>query len=286
MSYNDFEISTQDGRPVALYLIEWGKTRWRYTSADRPITIDEMVDGALVEVTYEPRAIKDSGMTQGQSSQNDLQIEGPGDLPIVRLYRGSAPTESIWLTVRRRHYDDVERAAPIYWKGTVWNVRRPTPGRCSIVGKPLLASLKRTGLRLCWTRECPHFLYDNQCRVDPEAWTVEGGVVGISGDSIRVTPATVKDAGWYRGGFASWTASDDGTLERRMIEIDTLDEETGEVTLKLFGLVDFIAIGDAVKMYPGCDRTPGMCQAKFNNLDNYGGFKDMPTESPFVGAIW
>lgn len=287
MSYNDLEVSTQDGRSIALYLFQWGQTKWRYTNADRAVTVPELNDaGVLVDVTYEPRALKDNGMRQGSSSQNDFQVDGPWDLPVIRLFRGSPPSESVWLTVRRIHFDDALKETPIYWKGTIWNVKRAGAARGSLIGKPISASLKRTGLRLCWTRECPHFLYDKACRVDPEAFMLPAEVVSFTGNTINVTMPAFQDDGWFRGGFMSWTATAEGTLERRMIEDEILDAEAGELKLTIIGLVDYLAVGDTIKLYPGCDRLPETCDGKFKNIDNYGGFDKMPGASPFVGAIW
>jgi uncharacterized phage protein (TIGR02218 family) len=283
MAFNDKEISTQDGRPAALYRLDWGNTSWFYTSADRKITRTELVKGVNTVVTYEPRAMKDSGMVQGGSQQNDFTVEGPSDLPIVRLFRGSPPSESIWLTVRRCHDADGTEA-PIYWTGYVMNLKRPTDAKCAIIGQPLSASLKRTGLRLCWTRECPHFLYDPGCKVDPEAYRVNGEVVSFNGTTIVVTLEQEMEGGWFRGGFIAWEANDDGTLERRFIEADVAGDEG--TTLTIFGLVDFLDIGDAVALYPGCSRTPSVCDGKFSNIDNYGGFDKMPGASPFNTPIW
>jgi uncharacterized phage protein (TIGR02218 family) len=281
MAYLDKEISTQDGRPVALYLIEWGPTRWRYTSTDRPVTINEPVEGVMQQVTYEPRAISDNGMVQGGSSQNDFQINAPGNLPVVDLFRGTPPSETIWITVRRIHVGEVD--APIYWKGTLNNVKRPEPAQATLIGKPIAASLKRTGLRLCWTRECPHFLYDVDCTVDKSAFAIEAEVIALNGSMLYLVPTTYKDDGWFRGGFVEWQASFEGTLERRFIEQDVNVTETGDVTLQLtiFGIVDYLAVGDTVTLYPGCNRLPTTCNDKFNNIPNYGGFEKMPGKSPF-----
>lgn len=283
MSFNSQEISTQDGNLTTLYLLEWGETQWRYTSADRPIQREEEVGGDIVTVTYEPRAVKDNGMVQGSSSQNDFTLDGPSDLPIVRLFRGSPPSATIWLTVRRIHDDPQD--APIYWKGTVTNLKRPSDAKCQVIGQPLSAGMKgKTGLRLCWTRECPHFLYDPGCKVDPADFAQPGTLVSFNGTAMVITLDTPQDAGWFRGGYVEWQASDEGTIERRMIEDDSV--AGGNTTLAIFGLVDFIEIGDTVTCYPGCNRTPPVCDAKFNNIDNYGGFKDMPGASPFVKPIW
>lgn len=281
MTYNARETSTQDGRPIALYLFKWGKTEWRYTSADREVTIQEpiVVNGVTTYQprTYAPRPISDTGMKQGGSSQNDFEISLPDDLPVVALYRGTPPSDNVKIVVRRQHIGDQD--VPIYWKGQVFNVKRPQPGSATIVGKPLLATLKRTGLRLCWTRECPHFLYDPGCKVDPLDYEVTATVVAVAGNLVTVEELE-QPADWFRGGFMSYEAGPDKTLERRFIEV-----QAGNL-LTIFGLADYLAIGDTVKLYPGCTRTPTVCNGKFNNIDNYGGFDKMPGKSPFTTRIF
>ena len=278
MAFNDAEISTQDGRPVALYTLEWGNTFWRYTSADRDIDREELVDGELVTVTYVAVAISDSGMTQGGSSQNDFTVDCPSDLPIVALFRGTPPSESIYLTVRRQHIG--EEDAPIYWSGTVSNVKWLDLANAQIIGKPPTASFKRTGLRLCWTRECPHFLYDSECKVDPQAFKVSSTVTALTGNSLTVASVDGKPDAWFKGGYVEWQANADGTMERRMIE-----NQVGNV-LTIFGLTDGVTVGLAVDMFPGCNRTPETCRDKFNNLANSGDCHFMPGESPFGTQIF
>jgi uncharacterized phage protein (TIGR02218 family) len=273
MSFNSAEISTQDGRPVALYLLEWGETVWRYTSADRDI---EYPAGS--GFNYEARAVSDDGMVQGGSAQNDFTLQGPSNLPIVDLFRGTPPSETIWLTVRRMHFGEAD--APIYWTGTVNNVKRVDDATIQVLGKPLTASFKRTGLRLCWTRECPHFLYDSACKVDPDDFVTNAVVTDKTGTTVTVSTVGGNANGYFTGGFLSWEVNDDGTIERRMIE-----GHVGMV-LFMFGLTDRLEIGDAIKIYPGCDRTPTTCQDKFMNQPNYGGYDFMPGETPFGTIIF
>lgn len=286
MAYNDIEISTQDGRPVALYALRWGQTWWRYTSADRAIEREELVGTTTQTVRYEPIAISDAGMTQGQSAQNDMTVDGPATLPIVDLFRGTPPSQSVVLTIRRMHLGDTE--APINWKGLVMNVMRVGAAGCRIVGKPMIATLKRTGARLCWSRECPHYLYDSGCKENPAEHEQIGEVTSMTATRLTVKLAEYPEVGWFNGGFLSWEANEDGTLDRRMIERDELVGEGANqrIVLSIFGTVDRIAVGTALKLYPGCDRLPGTCDGKFNNLENFGGFQFMPGESPFEGPIW
>lgn len=270
MTFNDAEISTQDGQPIALYLLEWGETEFAYTSADRNI-----IYGGR---TYVAQPVSDNGMVQGGSTANDFTMDCPANLPIVGLYRGTPPSETIWFTVRRMHQGEAD--APIYWIGTVTNVKRLGQADAQVIGKPLTASFKRTGLRLCWTRECPHFLYDQGCKVDPEDFRVDALITAMTGTSITVDTVGGNPVGWFSGGFFSWEVNDDGTIERRMIE------SHDGLTLIVFGITDGLEIGDAVKLYPGCDRTPTMCNDKFDNLSNAGDFHFMPGKSPFGTLIF
>jgi uncharacterized phage protein (TIGR02218 family) len=271
MTFNSAEISTQDGRPVALYLIEWGSTEWCYTSADRPITYG--VNNKGEPRVYEPRTVSDSGMVQGGSSQNDFTVTCPANLPIVALFNGTPPSLDMWLTVRRMHYGELD--APIYWIGNVANVKRTGPAAAQIVGVPLTATFKRTGARLGWTRECPHFLYDSECKVDPEAYKLEVTITAKTGTTLTVDTVDGHEDGYYRGGMVVFEINGDGTLEYRMIE-----KNVGLV-LALLGLTDSLEVGMPVTIYPGCDRTPATCRARFNNIPNYGGHHYMPGETPF-----
>jgi hypothetical protein len=54
----------------------------------------------------------------------------------------------------------------------------------------------------------------------------------------------------------------------------------------MLGLTDGMTVGDAVAIYPGCDRTPNTCQSKFNNLANDGSFSFMPGQTPFGTLIF
>lgn len=278
MSFNSAEISTQDGRPIALYLILWGSTVWAYTSADRNITRDEIINGVTVEVEYLAVAVSDNGMVQGGSSANDFTLTGPSDLPIAGLFRGTPPSLSLWLLVRRQHVGETD--APIYWTGNITNVKRVGFGECQIIGKPLTASFKRTGLRLCWTRECPHFLYDSQCKVDPEDYKVTATVSDKTGNTVTVSTVGGHPDQYFRGGFVSWDIDGIGTTENRMIE-----SQEGAV-LTMLGLTDGIVIGESIALFPGCNRSPTMCDDKFDNIPNYGGFDFMPGETPFGSIIF
>lgn len=279
MSYAEYEESNELSRPIALYKLQWGNTVWRYTSADRDIPLNEVVDGVPSVVIYESVACSDSGMTQGGNSNSDFVVTVPSNLPIVALFRGTSPSGTIYLTVRRKNWQDPE--APVYWIGTVSNVRRPNDVSAQIVGDTMMSSFKRTGLRLSWQSSCPHILYDHSCRADPEAHKVTGTIVAVDGTSVTMDLAFESDEERFVGGFVRWTVNADGTQERRGIEsVGAL----GSARFFLYGRTDRLAVGMELDFYPGCKHTPEACDNDFDNLPNYGGYQFIPGKSPFDGT--
>lgn len=275
MSFEAKEISSQDGNLVALYEFRWGETVWRYTSADEEVTITVSGD----EQTFAPIAISDSGMVQGGSANNDLTVSVQQDIPLVDLFRSTPPAGEIALTVRRRHQDDPLDDWYVWWIGTVANVKKGKVSEATIIGRTLLHSFRRTGLRLSWTRGCPHMLYDSECRVNPADFAHVTTISAINSDgSISVASAGGNPAGYYDGGFLEWQATAEGTLDQRSIE-----SSVTSTRFRIFGSTDRLAVGLAVTLYPGCDLTGTTCEAKFDNLANYGGFEQMTGENPFDG---
>lgn len=274
MTYEANEISTQDGQIVSLYEFKWGETIWRYTSADQTITITQ----DAVDVDYEPIAIYDDGMVQGGSSNNDMTVTVQNDIPLVDLFRSTPPSGSIWLTIRRKHFGDPNDDWFVYWLGTIGNVKKGGMSDAKIIGRTILASFKRTGLRLSWSRNCPHMLYDTECRVNPDDFGVAATITAIADGVVTVDAAGGHPQGYFDGGLIRWQATIEGTFDRRSIE-----ESPSATSFRIFGSTDRLGVGMAVTLYPGCDLTTATCDGRFNNLANHGGLEQMSGDNPFDG---
>lgn len=275
MSYQTAEISTQDGAPISLYEFMWGNTFWRYTNADQTQTIEQDGD----DVDYEPIAVSDSGITQGGSQNNDMTVVVPSNLPLVDLFRSTPPAGAIWLTVRRRHADGATTEWFVHWIGTINNVSKAKQASATIIGKSLLASFSRSGLRLAWTRGCPHMLYDSECRADPASFAHTTTITAIGTDGT-ITLASDGDnaAPYFDGGYFEWEANADGTTDQRGIEASVTSTQ-----LRIFGSTDRLEVGMSITLYPGCDLSAATCNSKFSNLPNFGGFEQLSGENPFDG---
>jgi uncharacterized phage protein (TIGR02218 family) len=274
MGFSIFEISDFLGRRVCLYEFQWGNDIYRYTSADR-----EVEWGALSgdpPIKWQPLAIKDNGFTQGVTAE-EFVVELPRSNEIVQLFRATPPSLPITLTCRRFHRDDPDNEAAVYWVGTISNVRGKDAITAELLGNPISQSMRRTGLRLCWERGCPHALYDQDCKVNPNAFRTNTTITALTGSTVQVAGMGAFPPARYSGGYLEWQATGAGTLDRRAIE-----RGDGN-TLYLLGTTDRLIVGQAVSIYCGCDLTATTCKDFFNNLPNHGGFEMLPGKSPFDG---
>lgn len=266
MSFSAVETSLQNGRPVRLYLFELASKRWAFCAADRAI--------AWQGDTYKPLAIDDDGIRMtGQTSADTLRIKAPVDLAPAQLFRATSPSEEVFVTIRDYHYGsaDLADSAVVAWIGSISSVRWPREDTSELACNSLSASMSRPGLRLTYSRSCPHSVYDSECRVDRALHQTELTVTALNGQDF----SHGQIGGALAGGFFEWTA--DGLTERRGIEA-----ESGQ-TLTLLGGTFGLAVGMTVQAFRGCDQSSATCSGRFNNMDNYGGFRHMPGKSPFDG---
>ncbi len=272
MAFSTIEISNQDGQPIRLYEFQYGETFWRYASADEDIEFG--TDDEDNPIVWTATAINDTGFTQGGSDQNDLRVLCQSDIPLVSLFRLQRPSGKVWLTVRQFHLEDNE--APVHWIGTVVNAIAQDEASTQLNCRSLAGTYDRQGLRLGWSRSCPHPLYGIGCRVNKEDHAYPRTVATLTGNRFTCTTHSEPAEGSFTGGFLEFIRPD-GSLETKAIE-----RQSGNDFL-ILGSTGGLEIGTAVTLYPGCARDTPNCKL-FDNLKNYGGFPHLPGESPFSGS--
>lgn len=268
MSFDTAERSLAEGAPLRLYQFSRGTLAWHYASGDRDVThharVFETVRGGIT----------DDGIRQtGQSQPDQLVITAPADLEVAQLYRGAPPSSEVALTVFARHAGVNDYL--VAWSGGVRSVRWPRLDRCAITCAPLSTRMDMVGLRLAWERGCPHALYSAACGVSAALWRVESTVQSMDGAAISNGTFAAYPEGYFSGGYLEWSIGG-GEYDRRGIE-----RHTGS-TLTLLGGSAGIALGAAVRAYPGCKQTTTSCKA-FANLPNFGGIPHLAGTSPFDG---
>ncbi len=266
MPFLTLENSSYAGEPVYLYEFRRGTLRDYLASADRDI-----IAGSIV---FKSAAISSNGFTQkGEAVTDNCVLEMPDNTNLAAWFAYTAPSDTVYVVIRRFHYGDTESA--VVWIGTVVSVDSATLGKVTVNCQPVAISLKRKGLRMTWQRGCQHALYDNNCRVDKTKYAQTTTVAVVGPATITLTDAPPA-TGWMAGGFMEFSVGVD-TIERRLI-----DSWSG-AEYQLYGNMDGFYVGQTVTVYPGCQRTSIWCDTAFGNILNYGGFQYMPSRTPYSG---
>lgn len=106
---------------------------------------------------------------------------------------------------------------------------------------------------------CPYVLYGAGCGLGKDDFAVSGTVT-IAGTAASFTTSLTSAAGYFEQGYIKFLTGD---LAGATGPIKT--STTGGVITMLSGFDFAPAAGDTFVAYPGCDRTPATCLAKFNN---------------------
>jgi uncharacterized phage protein (TIGR02218 family) len=277
MTTEDRDISNEGGAPIDLYEFVRRSTPtisgvevvnyWRYSSADRDITFDGNV--------YTGLALSNDGLSQSGEPINDqVSITMPASAAVPQMFTAGPPSDPIQLFIRRTHYGETD--AFITWVGNIISVSRASEETTTIICAAVSSTLAVGGLRLRYSKTCPHALYDRDCTINPLDFNVAGLVLGASDALVHVAEFATKPDGWGSGGYVEWV-TDDGSAERRSIIA-----HTGEY-VRIIGSAFGVTPGTVMWMFAGCDLTPDTCNNKFSNLANYGGHPYLALTSPFNG---
>lgn len=272
MSYANNEASNYDGAPATLYFFQTLTKSYAYTDAEEDLTIKG--------VTYLSTAISNDGYTRsGEPTDDRMMVTIPTASDFAGLFIGQPPSGGVYCTVTRIHNGDT--SGSVVWNGVVKSVKRRDTVASQVTCQSLLASLNREALRLTYSRTCVHALYDAQCGVSTTDHRITTTVEDLDGVSVKVGKLNLdaSKGETVAGGLVSFTHS--ATKNIQTVGIESYNATYGYITL--FGLTEGLQIGQAINIYKGCDRTIETCSKVFNNTLNYGGFPQLPTESPFDG---
>lgn len=128
-------------------------------------------------------------------------------------------------------------------------------------------------------KPCTAVLGDGNCRFDlsEPGYFTEVSVEDLGdGRAYRWADLTMFEPGWFaRGRLAVLTGSGKGLWGA--IKRDWVDN--GVRVIELWEPIrGGIAVGDTIRLESGCDKRFETCRLKFNNLMNYQGFPDIPSE--------
>jgi len=270
-SFDIYESSVQDSRPLEVYRFALGVREWLYTSAEDEITV-----GAD---TYTPLPIARSAIEQGaESSSRTLTVTMPGNDSFATQYVNVAPGQKATVSIIRLQRDESPtfNTQALIFKGVVQSVRFPDNGQVAEVALRSIETLGNLKMpRYGYAGLCQHVLYGPGCGVDPTPHTHTGLVTAVSGNTITVAGAGASGHDFV-GGYCHPT----GFNEFRLV----ISVSGDVLTLLLPFSVDMT--GASMQCLAGCDhKIDGDCGQVFDNVLEFGGFPWVPNLNPFDGII-
>lgn len=260
-------------RPYYLYLFRRGNAQYQFTSVKDTLT--RTIIG-VVGSTWLPLAISHGKIADSdQSFRSDLNITIPLSSSFADALVGTFDFDPVLVTIYKGDLNSAE-IVPIF-KGRVLTAQPEESGICKLVCMTEIAALQRKGLSAVVQRPCRHVHYGRGCGLDLDDWKIASDVVAISADgfTLEMSNANLQPDGYYRLGILEW-----GSRFEMM-----LGHSGNIVTLAsvIPGLVEQVALGVVpVFIAPGCSLSRSVCNTRFANILNFGGFPFI-ADNPFDG---
>lgn len=266
-------------KPIDLFRFVLDEDVWTLTSGDTSIVYNSE--------TYVPaEGLKRSDPEiRNEISRANLEVE----LDVLHALSQTLLTGFLErvLTLTVYTQDQELASTSITWKGRL-SSQKPLKKTLKLSFESVFTSLRRPGLRARYQKTCRHVLYQNGCNLSASDFAIQADVTAIAGTSVTATQAGLQADGYFTGGmiqygqYYGYIINHVGTaltLQRplRYLEDNFNLAGYGQNYGNLYG-------GDAVYLYPGCNRTRQICLSKFNNLLNFGGFPWIPSRNPFDGS--
>lgn len=276
MTYAANETSVDSGRPVEIYEITAGATPFFYTSAE------DDVNPSGVQNYIAIAGLKRTDTEDGpEKREGDFQIELPTTDALAQIFTGVMPGFRVRMKVRRFHRDDTPTPEVVQiFDGYIQSASFTKNLKQTILtARPVIASIGKQIPRRTYMSSCNHVLYEPlTCRVDDTDPAFRASVLEVAGQVGNVMTVVSGLLGVYADGFMdAGFVEVVGGADFRLI----LEHVGNSVTL----LVPFSVTPASVNVFAGCAHVISVCEAKFDNTIQFGGFAFVPTRNPFQTGI-
>jgi uncharacterized phage protein (TIGR02218 family) len=267
VSFSARERSAYGGQPLECFRFSQGANVWRYTSADRTVTI--------TPGTFTPEAIdRDEIDNNQEEGSGNLVLRLPRTNPVVQLYLdGALPATPTLVTMYQAHRGDAEVVSP--FSGVVGGVAFEDMSKATLTCSPAERTFRRSLPILTYQRPCNWALYSADCGVAKLDFRDVVTVLGVSGAVVTAAEFALRADGWFTGGYLEDPATG---------EVHFVVKHIGS-TVTLMNAFHVLAPGATLHAFAGCDRSEATCASKFSNLVNHLGFARVPQRNPYSGAV-
>jgi len=261
-------------RPMYLYELELNGTIYRYANWG--------IDVVIGSFTWAAASITHSAISRSIdfiSEEVSLKISTDDDAHPLRNYIGQNLLEPINVTIHASDFDSFTYAplTPLY-EGRVNNINFQEEGRIDVQVSSILRISEMNIPKMGMQRTCNNRLYDVNCQVVEATFTTAGTLITVTDDYIEATAFGAKATA---EGDPNWFA-----LGRVKIG-DEWRTCVGQDANKLYINFPFrkAIVGNIANARAGCDKRIVTCDDKFDNLDNFQGYRYMPNRNPQMEVL-
>lgn len=260
-------------RPFHLYLFQRGSSQYQFASVAPSITraIAGVVSSAWPGLAISHDRITDSD----QAARSETQITVPLSSTVAQDSVGNLGFDPMTVTIWKGDANSEELV--VVFKGRVLSARPQDDGQCVFTCMTEMAALQRKGLPAVIQRPCRHVHYGRGCGLNLADWQVELPLSSISSDgrTLIIAGAGAQPDGYYQLGTIEYDGKFEMMLTHAANTVTLVNALPGLVVARAAGLVD-------VKIAPGCNLARGVCNDRFSNILNFGGFPFI-SDNPFDG---
>jgi uncharacterized phage protein (TIGR02218 family) len=204
------------------------------------------------------------------------------DMPDQELESGKWDNAQIEVSICS--WRDVSQGLMIIFKGTIGVIQWTDEGFRADIQNYLRDLGRNIGHTV--TSSCRHQLFGQggagkigKCGLDRATYYSAGTVEYVLTQKLKFkVSSTGRPTTWGSNGFLKFTSGNNNGLSYEvkihLVEANPLGESV-ELFLPCIGAV---AIGDTFELTAGCDHTLVMCQNKFGNVVNFGGFPHLQAD--------
>jgi len=204
------------------------------------------------------------------------------------------------------HFGDVNSLAG--WSVEIASSGGPLPARTLFVGRvrrvpdkgdrltatcdSFLALLSKKVPKMLIKKDCDYEVYEPRtCKALRALFATSGVIAEVDNSARPPTIAVTLDfptddretEDWFAGG---WIETGQGlNFEVRTVLNSYYDWDGGLLTLTLNAPMMHAVAGQSIQLLPGCDGTAEICDTKFNNFPNHGGFVAIPQKNLSLTAV-
>lgn len=274
---------------VELYQFAHGMKQWRFTSARKAVTHND--------VTYYPaRGLSRGNIEDADIDKCEVELTFPHPYPLfnddddnfTQVFLNKIYLESVYFTLIELDAGE----SLVLFKGRVTQPKfSDRDNTMTLVCSTAESFMRRNILTRKYQRTCMNNIYDKFCGLDFNEWSFEVTVTAIDGLNVAYTvnPTQVIDEeGNLVFDVNNYPVMETksylpGWLNRGVLQKDgvyTFIINSGSNSSRLYRQHIGLKVGDVVRLAPGCDQSHKTCHEKFNNHLRYGGHPNMPTENP------